>query len=463
MGRCFLGLLLVCAACSRAPKLPELQKPDTSRFLPSIREPIEKAWAEAAAKPNDAAANGRLGMVLHAHEQHEAAEIAYQRAHLLDPKSFEWIYYLGVVQAAQGKNLEAARSYEQALKIKPNDQAALLRLADTELAAGEIARAKQHYERLGDAPAALYGLGRARAAQGETQAAVNAFERAASLFPPYGSAHFALAQAYRKLGDTARAEQHQQAYEQNKLTVPPGDALMAAVRDLNTAPLAQLREGVALEKAGRLEEAVAAHLKALDQDSSLTQAHINLISLYGRLNQPEKAAQHYQQAVALNPNLAETYYNYGVLLFGQGKLQQAKAAFAKAVELQPTHPDAHNNLGAILQQEGKLDEAASHFRKAVELKPDYRLAHFHLGRILANRGAYREAIEHLQKTIEPEDESTAAYLYALAATYARAGEREPAIRYGKAARDQAAARGQTQLLASIERDLAILQRAGKAQ
>ena len=402
-------------------------------------------------------------MVLHAHDQNEAAEVAYRRAHLLDPKSFEWIYYLGAVQAAQGKNAEAAASFRQALKIKANHEPIQLRLAEVLLASGETDEAARFYEKLGNSPEALYGMARVRTARGDTQGAVLALAKAVELFPPYGAAHFALAQAYRKLGDAAKVQQHQQAYEKDKLVVPPGDSLMAAVRQLNAGPLGILREGVTLEKAGRLEDAAAVHLKALEVDSNLTQAHINLISIFGRLNQPEKAAYHYERAVALNPNLAETHYNYGVFLFGQGKLREAKAAFEKTVALQPMNADAHNNLGVILQQDGRLEEASRYFRKAIEIKPDFRLAHFHLGRILANQRAYPEAIEQLQKTIEPEDESTPAYLYALAAVYARAGQREPAIRYGRAAREKAAARGQTQLLASIERDLATMERAGRAQ
>ena len=46
---------------------------------------------------------------------------------------------------------------------------------------------------------------------------------------------------------------------------------------------------------------------------------------------------------------------------------------------------------------------------------------------------------------------------ALAATYARAGNREEALKIGRQAREQAAARGQTQLLRSIDRDLQALE------
>jgi len=106
-----------------------------------------------------------------------------------------------------------------------------------------------------------------------------------------------------------------------------------------------------------------------------------------------------------------------------------------------------------------LDEALEFYLKAVERQPNYPLAHFSIGRILANQKKYDEAINHFQLSLSPESESTPAYLYALAAAYARAGKREEALKYGLQAREQAAARGQTELLRSIDRDLKALEAA----
>jgi len=63
------------------------------------------------------------------------------------------------------------------------------------------------------------------------------------------------------------------------------------------------------------------------------------------------------------------------------------------------------------------------------------------------------------KALTPEDENTPRYLYALAATHARAGHAAEALKYARSARDQAAARGQSELLASIDRDLRALEQA----
>ena len=146
-----------------------------------------------------------------------------------------------------------------------------------------------------------------------------------------------------------------------------------------------------------------------------------------------------------------------MLLFEQRKDVEAEEMFRKAVEANPFHSQAFHNLGFLREQQGRLDEALVFYRKAVERQPDYPLAHFNIGRILANQKKYDEAISHFLVALSPEDESTPAYLYALSATYARAGNREEALRYGRRAREQAAARGQTELLRSIDKHLQTLE------
>ena len=115
-------------------------------------------------------------------------------------------------------------------------------------------------------------------------------------------------------------------------------------------------------------------------------------------------------------------------------------------------------LDLLYEQQGRLDDAFQQFEEAVENRPNYRVAHFHMGRIRANQGKYDEAIQHFLKTLTPEDENTPRYLYALAATYARAGDIAEALKYARTARAQAAARGQAELLASIDKDLQVLEK-----
>src|SRR5262245_32570136 len=53
----------------------------------------------------------------------------------------------------------------------------------------------------------------------------------------------------------------------------------------NAAASEHLKRGASLERAGKIEESIAAHQRALEINPGLAQAHINLISLYGRRKQ----------------------------------------------------------------------------------------------------------------------------------------------------------------------------------
>ena len=219
-----------------------------------------------------------------------------------------------------------------------------------------------------------------------------------------------------------------------------------------------LKRGAALESAGQIAKSIAAHQQALALNPQLVQAHINLISLYGRMRQVDKAERHYQAALVINPDLPDLHYNFGVLLVGQERFNQAAQAFQHCLQLNPHYAEAHHNYAALIEREGKLDEAAQHYRKAIENKPGYRAAHFSLGRILVNQGKLTEAIAQFHQTLTPEDEETPRYLYALGATYIRAANKAKGLQYLREALKRAVALQQTQLVSSLERDLKTLER-----
>src|SRR5690349_3988425 len=81
--------------------LPLLPRVTPASASPVIRRQVEDAYSAARSTPKDAAAVGRLGMVLDAYEQYDSAAVCYERSHLLEPSAFRWLYYLGWVEAAQ--------------------------------------------------------------------------------------------------------------------------------------------------------------------------------------------------------------------------------------------------------------------------------------------------------------------------------------------------------------------------
>jgi tetratricopeptide (TPR) repeat protein len=468
----FFFKFLIVSAClcwaQGGGKTPEFPRPVLDNFSSAIREQIQQAYENAKSHPSDAKATGILGMTLQTYGLLQEAATYYQRAADLQPKEFRWTYYLGLIEADQGRCEPAESQLHLALGIDPDYVPAKLKLASCLLASAALDTSEKMYNEVlnqdADNPDAYYGLGRIRANRRDYAGAAEAYRKALAIFPDYGAAHYALALAYRALGDSDKAEEQLRLFEKNKTRLPPADdPLLRDVRALNRSAIFQVQMGIALEQQGHLEESAAAHEKALTIDPNLVQAHINLIKLYGQLGQFEKAEQHYQEAIHLDPASAESYYNYGVLLLGAEKYQPAENAFRKTIDINPYYADAHNNLGFLLERRGSLSDAATEYQQAIKNKPNDRQAHFNLGRVLVNQKQYQEGISELEKTIEPDDEKSPRYLYALGAAFARSGDRQSALRYIRRARAEAAARGQSDLLASIDRDLHALEAPSPAQ
>jgi len=451
-------LVVLAGASAPGQTLPPLPTLPFDTYEPGIRAPIEKAYEEARREPRDPARNGALGMLLYANEQYEAAEACFERAKALDAADARWPYYLGRTQSNLSRHEPAAASAREALRRQPGYLPARILLAKCLLDAGKPDESRALYEALvnehPEAAEGHYGLGRIDADRGERASAVEHLRKACDLFPGFGAAHFVLARVYRDLGERAKAQEELALYQKDKLGWPTlPDPFLSAVVALKTGAAARLEKGIQLAEAGQLQAAADEHEAALAADPTLLPAHVNLIRLYGSLGRPEKAEEHYRAAVALDPNLAETHYNYGVLLTGQTKPAEAADAFRRALERKPDYAEAHNNLAYLLMTSGKLDEAAQHYRAAIAAKPDLRAAHFNLGRILVNQGRVGDAIEHFRQTLTPEDEDTPRCTYALGAAYARIGNRAEALKYLQQAEEKAAARGQSDLVESIEKDL----------
>ncbi|MGI8785394.1 MAG: tetratricopeptide repeat protein [Acidobacteriota bacterium] len=453
--------MFLSAFLALAVTIPALPRLDLRNFAPAVRQQVQKAYDAARLRPRDAAASGQLGMVLAAYRLNDSAVPCLELARQLDPGDKRWTYYLATVQAQRGRHDEAVAHFEEFLRQNPGDLPARLRLAESLFLSGKTALSEQFYERLAqdhpDSAVAHYGLGRARSAQRQFAAAVVPLEQACGLFPAFDAAHYALAQAYRHMGQDENARRQLDLYDPKRRAWPATrDPLQGAIEALNTSGSQRVQKALGLEAAGRKEAAIAELEQALLIDPSLTSAHSNLITLYAKQDQFEKAEQHYRALVAINPNLADSHHNYGVLLLGRQKYSEASEAFRRALEINPHYAAARNNYAYILMTEGNLEEAERNYRIAIADEPGNRQAHFSLGRILVHREKLAEAIEHFLQTLAPDDESTPNYLYALGAAYARLGDRAKALHYIGEARTRAAARGQKELLVSIERDLRTL-------
>lgn len=403
---------------------------------------MEREFQSVRRAPSDAERNGYLGMLLHAHDRTEAALTLYQRAHALKPEDHRWAYLTGAVQASLSRSNEAAESFRKTLQLKAGDTPAMLGLADALAAAGQFTEARDWYGKVlarePDMAVAWYGAGRTWAGEGQHEKASAHFRRAVELFPGYGAAHYALAQALQKQGDAKAAETELAAYEKDRTGTPPRpDPLLASVRSLNRGILPLLAQAKRAAAEGRPDEAITLHLQALGIDPKQEQIHINLISLYGRTGKVELAERAFRRAVELNAGRDEAHYNYGVMMASTGRLNEASEAYRTALKLNPRHAEAHNNLAHLLAQHGRFEEALQHASSALESRPGYPQAHYNAATILMRRGRSEEAAQHLKAAVQPGDPNAVRYLQTLSELLQRTGRSAEAQRYARQAREWA--------------------------
>jgi tetratricopeptide (TPR) repeat protein len=374
--------------------------------LPShVRTELGAAYAAAAARPRDPAAMGRLAMLLHAFEQYRAAADCYRQVQRLAPSVVEWAYLGGVVDQELGAHAEAAEALRTVLQRDPDHVPARLRLAEALMRAGDLSGSREQYARLAreypELALAHYGLGRLSTIEADVRAALAHFEEAVALAPEFGPAHYALALAYRDAGVIERAEPHLEAYRRLGTRRPAVvDTTLERVRSLRETARDLLAEAARLADAGQIDASIENHLKALERDPGAAQAHVNLISLYGRRGGRESARRHYEAALKLDGSVADAHYNYGVLLVSEGRTADAADAFRRALDVNPFHPAAHNNLASLLARSSRYEEAAAHYRQALANDPQHPTARVNLGRVLARLGRRDEAQAVLRLALE---------------------------------------------------------------
>jgi tetratricopeptide (TPR) repeat protein len=433
-----------------------LPQVDLATLNPNLSDRLATKLAILGANPEDVSSNGEVAKLLHAYQQFELAAQFYQRAQTLEPAGMRWPYYLGIIRASEGRYDEAIASFNSVLAIDPTNLPAEKRLARALLDQGKLDESLRSYKALlvnepAD-PEIRRGIGGVHAALGNTEEAAAHLARAVQILPNYGEAHYALALAYRDLGDEESAAAHFKRYEDDKFGAPSGvDPLMTAVHSLNRSAIQYLRAGIEAEKAGRIPEAIAHNLQALELDPSLHQAHASLIVLYAIVGESDSARLHYQKALALNPDSVVVHYNYGRLLYDEGNYNQANLSFKRALEINPEDAFTNNDMGLTNEQFGRLDDAIRYYRRAVANRPDYVQAHFNLGRTMMQKGRPADAIGELRLALREETFRTPTYLATLASAYISLGRMSEAADTLDLARRMAQRYGQDDLVNDINR------------
>jgi TolB-like protein/Tfp pilus assembly protein PilF len=167
--------------------------------------------------------------------------------------------------------------------------------------------------------------------------------------------------------------------------------------------------------------------EALKLDDTLAEAHTALARVAQQEWDWAGAEREYQRAIELNPSDPLARIWYAIYLYAMQRFEEAVAQAERAQRLDPVSPLVNTWAGAAYFFAGRPEEAMVSWQKALELDPSYSDASIVLARTYVTKGLYLQAIAELQKALifNPREPFVVG---ALAHAYARAGQREEALK-----------------------------------
>lgn len=148
------------------------------------------------------------------------------------------------------------------------------------------------------------------------------------------------------------------------------------------------------------EQSIQYYNQALKLNPRYPEAFSNKGLAYEKLGQFDDAVACYDKAIEINPKDARTYYNRGGVRAQRKQWNKAVNDYNKANYYHKKFPEAYLNIGAIYANLGNYEEAIFEYNKAIELNPDYAKAYFHRGMTFISLRLYTEAIADLTRAIE---------------------------------------------------------------
>jgi TolB-like protein/Tfp pilus assembly protein PilF len=149
--------------------------------------------------------------------------------------------------------------------------------------------------------------------------------------------------------------------------------------------------------------------KALELDNTLADAYVVLGSYRCFAEWDwENAEKEFQQALRLNPNLADSHSVYSILLCFMGRTEEALSHIELALELDPLSPLLHIHYGGVLRSHRRYDDAIAAYRTALDMVPNHGLILHKLAEALGEKGMYDEALAIYRRVYADDAELTKA-------------------------------------------------------
>jgi tetratricopeptide (TPR) repeat protein len=178
-----------------------------------------------------------------------------------------------------------------------------------------------------------------------------------------------------------------------------------------TAPKADdfFIQGVDKQRKGDNQGAIIAYNEAIRLNPNLAEAYNNRGIVRDELGDKPGAIDDYNLAIQFNPNLAEAYNNRGIVRDELGDKQGAIDDFNQAIKINPNDALAYYNRGLVRKDLGDKQGAIDDFNLAIKFNPNYALAYNNRGIVRKDLGDKQGAIDDFNLAIKINPNDALAY------------------------------------------------------
>ena len=384
-------------------------------FLQARYEDTIDVFQRALEKlPGWSVAYHSLGMSHFERHNHDAAEIAFNKALELMQKSESPRYEVPLSSFGTG-------GYGWSIKLSPANAFYFLGLIASQR--GSFNNAKTYWRQaveVGPPLAEVYfELGVAYNKDRQWENSVRVLREAIQLRPEMPAAHYQLARAYFKSCKTTEGNRELEEFQRLKMTYDQLNAQHTMIRQAPDAAITLFRLARKYMQQGKYVEASREFQKALWHNPSLAEAYSGLGHAYIGLGRLDDALEAQHKAIELEPNMAEAHVAKGLILLQRAEKSRTKTDYERAlsscrkgIELNPTlqvPTVIRAALGRSYFQEGKLTQASRQFEEILKVDPDFGDAYYYLGAIRVRQRDYERAEEAYSHAINLDPSSAKAY------------------------------------------------------
>ncbi len=364
-------------------------------WLYFTRDEHEKAVADfdevIQRQPENADAFKRRALANSLLNRQEAALADYDEAIRLDPNDFRSFNNRGNLHHDCGEFAKAAADYTSALELNPDDAGAFQNRGNTYRAAGQYQKAIADYDevlRLDPSRA-----GSAHQLRGICYANLGKYDRAIADFdkwiehePENARAFHCRGEVWRLKGDLDKAIADFDEACALAMAAMPGPGITAAwpvrprtnwiVRGLTTSraqlshrsclyPGAFHQRGRILTRKGEYLRAVADYDQALRLEPDHAQVYFDRAVALTYLHSNDRAIADYTESLQRDPRNSRAHHNRGCVWLRKGEQARALADFEEALRQEPGAPWSLVRRGDLRRLSGDLDGADADFSEAI--------------------------------------------------------------------------------------------------